>query len=74
MLWVCSTWVKAKIGCFGRSRESRRAESPERVKVARYGTSSCSAISLAARVMAPPRVRGFVPSWGIRSSPLTSVA
>ena len=70
---TCSTGVKAKTGLMGRRRDRRRAESPDWVKVQMYFASSWSAISTAARVMAPPRVLGLVPSGGTRSRPCSSV-
>ena len=47
----------------------RRAVSPDSVKMQRYFASTKSATSIAASVIAPPCVRGFVVSGAMRSRP-----
>ena len=56
-----------------RMRDIRRTDSPVSVKTQRYLASTKSATSTAASVIAPPWVRGLVPSGGMRSSPCSSV-
>ncbi len=65
--------VKARIGIPLRRRVMRRTESPDSVKTQRNFASTNSATSAAASVMAPPCVKGRVPSLGMRSSPCSSV-
>ena len=73
--WLRVHWlgVKASIGMRGRTRDSRRVESPLVVKVMRYLQPSSSPISAAAAVTAPPLELGRVPSGRMRCSPWSSV-
>ena len=70
---IASSGVNAFIGMRKRRRDIRRAESPDSVKTQTYLASTKSATSAAARVIAPPWVRGLVPSGGMRSRPWSSV-
>ncbi len=70
---IAGSGVNAFIGMRNRSRDIRRAESPDSVNTQTYLASTKSATSAAARVIAPPWVRGFVPSGGMRSRPWSSV-
>jgi hypothetical protein len=65
--------VNASSGIGERSRDIRRAESPDCVNVTRYLTPTISPTSAAARVIAPPRVCGVEPSGAMRSRPSSSV-
>ena len=65
--------MNASSGMDERSRDMRRAESPDCVNVTRYFTPSVSPTSAAARVIAPPRVCGTEPRGAIRSRPSSSV-
>ncbi|CAB4643076.1 unannotated protein [freshwater metagenome] len=70
---ISSEGVKAIIGIGLRSLAMRRAESPDSVKIHTNLASTKSATSAAARVIAPPWVRGFVPRGEIRDNPWSSV-
>ncbi len=70
---IASSGVNAFIGMLKRRRDIRRAESPDSVKTQTYLASTKSATSAAASVIAPPWVRGLVPSGGMRSRPCSSV-
>src|SRR5918995_463732 len=73
--WLRVHWfgVKASMGMRGRTRASRRVESPLVVKVMRYFTPRSSPMSAAAAVTAPPLELGRVPSGRMRWRPWSSV-
>ena len=72
-LRTSGTGVKASSGIAERSRDIRRAESPDWVKQVRYFTPRVSPICAAALVITPPRVCGVARSLAIRSRPCSSV-
>ena len=70
---IAGSGVNAIIGISGRSRDMRRAVSPDSVNMQRNFASMNCATSMAASVIAPPCVRGFAVSGAMRSRPWVSV-